>query len=157
MAHFLVVNLLSLPEHISPLRKRTSPYLLWCISWASSVSVQSTWCRSIVWLAHQEEKENFLAVGMVMFGAVSGSWCSAYISRWWSPFFLDNRGPLLLLFLSLAKLFVCFLAPPGQRGGNETWIPLICFFSSFAKVLMDGTLEILGNMRFRCVLLILVL
>lgn len=43
----------------------------------------------------------------------------------------DDRRPWLLLFLPLAELFICLLAPPRQRGGSETQIPLVWFFSSF--------------------------
>lgn len=52
------------------------------------------------------------------------------------PFILDNRRPLLLLFLPLVELVICLLSPPGQRGGSETQIPLIWLFSSFNKGLM---------------------
>ena len=93
--------------------------------------IQSTCCGCTNGPAHREERESALALGN---GYARGRVAAGALPTFpadGAHLFLDDRRPWLLLFLPLAQLFICLLAPPGQRGGSETQIPLIWFFSNF--------------------------
>lgn len=106
------------------------------ISCARAVPTQSTSCGTTDWLAHRWERARTPGRedGYVWGRARQRLNCLHFPLR--EPFTLDNRRPLLLLFLPLVELVICLLAPPGQRGGSETQILFIWLFSSFNKGLM---------------------